>query len=154
MGFLSGARKGGSTKNSKGREVNTNPIKLVRSEKFICNRKGKIGPRARAQTVGDSGEKRSSSGVAKVGILRLRFLWMLNAHGCQLLLRRGVVPWWRRGSYATKVISPYFIHRPPSEYFHYFKFLTPPSWNKWCPMKILLALKECYLWDHTRLIKT
>ena len=27
----------------------------------------------------------------------------LDAHGCLLLWRRDIVPWWRRGSYATKI---------------------------------------------------
>ena len=61
-----------------------------------CEIKGKgrtINPRAR--------EMRSSLSVVKVGILRLRLSRGLDARGCWLLRRRSVMPWWRRGSYAT-----------------------------------------------------
>ena len=47
------------------------------------------------------GEMRSSLGVVKLGILRLRLSRGLDARGCQPLRRRSVMPWWRRGSYAT-----------------------------------------------------
>ena len=48
------------------------------------------------------GEMRSSLGIVKIGILRLRLSRGLDARGCRLLRRRSVMPWWRRGSYATK----------------------------------------------------
>ena len=47
------------------------------------------------------GEMRSSLGVVKLGILHLRLSRGLDARGCRLLWRRSVIPWWRRGSYAT-----------------------------------------------------
>ena len=47
------------------------------------------------------GEMRSSLGVVKLGILRLRLSRGLDARGCRLLRRRSVMPWWQRGSYAT-----------------------------------------------------
>ena len=95
MGFLSGARNGESTKKPKGREINADPLKTYGPNEFINEgrRMGKIGPRARARSVVDRGEMKSSSGVAKIGILRLRLSWGLDTHGCWLLLRLGVVPW-------------------------------------------------------------
>ena len=50
------------------------------------------------------GKMRSSLGIVKLGILRLRLSRGLDARGCRLLRRRTVMPWWRRGSYATKWI--------------------------------------------------
>ena len=47
------------------------------------------------------GEMRSSLGVVKLSILCLRLSRGLDARGCRLLRRRSVMPWWRRGSYAT-----------------------------------------------------
>ena len=85
----------------RGRKVNTGLLKHVRSEKFINNGKGKIGPRTRAWSVGGRGESKSSSFVEKVAILHLRLSWGLDMRGCRLL-RRGVVPWWLLGSYGTK----------------------------------------------------
>ena len=49
------------------------------------------------------GEMRSSLVVLKLGILRLRLSRGLDARGCRLLRCRSVMPWWRRGSYATTV---------------------------------------------------
>ena len=43
---------------------------------------GKIGPRMRAWSVVECGEMKSSSGIAKIGILRLRSLWGVDARGC------------------------------------------------------------------------
>ena len=37
----------------------------------------------------------------KLGILRLRLSRGLDARRCRLHRRRSVMPWWRRGSYAT-----------------------------------------------------
>ena len=51
------------------------------------------------------GEMRSSLGVVKLGILRLRLSRGLDARGCRLLRRCSVMPWWRRGSYATNIES-------------------------------------------------
>ena len=48
------------------------------------------------------GETKSSSGVVELCIVRLRMSWGLDASGCRLLRRRGVVPRWRQGSYATR----------------------------------------------------
>ena len=96
MGFLSGARKGGSTKKPKGRERDKCVLAKTRAvrKKFINEgqRKGKIGPRARAQSVVNGGETKSSSGVTKIDILQLRLSWGLDARGCRLLLRCGIVP--------------------------------------------------------------
>ena len=75
------------------------PAKTRAVRKVHKQGKGKIGPCARAQSVVYCGETKSSSGVAKVSILRLRLSWGLDAHGCRLLLLYGVVPWWRWGSY-------------------------------------------------------
>ena len=47
------------------------------------------------------GETRSLRSVAEVSILRLCLSRGLDARGCWLLQLRGVMPWWRRGSYAT-----------------------------------------------------
>ena len=47
------------------------------------------------------GKTRSLHSVAEVSILRLCLSRGLDARGCRLLRRRGVMPWWRRGSYAT-----------------------------------------------------
>ena len=49
------------------------------------------------------GDTKSSSGVVERGVLRLRLSWGLDAHGCRLLRCHGVVPWWRRGTYATTI---------------------------------------------------
>ena len=38
----------------------------------------------------------------KLGILHLRLSRGLDARRCRLHRRRSVMPWWRRGSYATK----------------------------------------------------
>ena len=51
------------------------------------------------------GEMKSSLGVVKLGILRLRLSRGLDARGCRLLQRHSVMPWWQRGSYATTVSS-------------------------------------------------
>ena len=51
------------------------------------------------------GEKRASLGVVKLGILRLRLSRGLDARRCRLHRRRSVMPWWRRGSYATTMSS-------------------------------------------------
>ena len=48
------------------------------------------------------GEKRVSLGVVKLGILRLRLSRGLDARRCRLHRRRSIMPWWRRGSYATR----------------------------------------------------
>ena len=47
------------------------------------------------------GETRSLRGVVEVSILRLCLPRGLDARGCRLLRRHGVMPWCRRGSYAT-----------------------------------------------------
>ena len=47
------------------------------------------------------GEMKSSLGVVKFGILRLRLSRGLDARGCRLLRRRSVMTWWGRGSYTT-----------------------------------------------------
>ena len=62
---------------------------------------GKITPRAREPCEMCRSEMRSSLGVVKLGILHLRLSRGLDARGCRLLRRRSVMPWWRRGSYAT-----------------------------------------------------
>ena len=50
MGFLSGAQREGPLKNPKGKErENADPLKHVRSEKFINN--GNISPCVRARSV-------------------------------------------------------------------------------------------------------
>ena len=73
-----------------------------------CEIKGKgrtINPRAREPDEVCGGEMKSSLSVVKVGILRLRLSRGLDARGCWLLRRCSVMPWWRRGSYAT--IDPF-----------------------------------------------
>ena len=68
---------------------------------------GKITPRAREPCEMCRSEMRSSLGVVKLGILHLRLSRGLDARGCRHLRRRSVMPWWRRGSYATSgPISP------------------------------------------------
>ena len=72
--------------------------------KFIIKGKiEKITPRAREPSEMCHGEMKSSLGVVKIGILHLRLSRGLDARGCQLLRRCSVMPWWRRGSYATKL---------------------------------------------------
>ena len=56
----------------------------------------------------ERGEMKSSSSVAKLGILRLCLSWGLDAHGCRPLRHRGVVPWWRQGSCATMLLLQEF----------------------------------------------
>ena len=73
--------------------------------KFIIKEKTeKITPRAREPCEMCRGEMRSSLGVVKLGILRLRLSRGLDARGCWLLRRRSVMPRWRRGSYATNQV--------------------------------------------------
>ena len=74
------------------------PLKHVRANKVHNEIKtGKITPCAREPCEMCRGEMRSSLGVVKLGILRLRLSRGLDARGCQLLRRRSVMPWWRRG---------------------------------------------------------
>ena len=73
----------------------------------------KITPRAREPYEMCRGEMRSSLGVVKLGILRLHLSRGLDARGCRLLRRRSVMPWWRRGSYATtNGLSKAFLLEP------------------------------------------
>ena len=60
------------------------------------------------------GETRSLHSVAEVSILRLCLSRGLDARGCRLLRRRGVMPWWRRGSYATtpSLLRSLFLSSP------------------------------------------
>ena len=67
---------------------------------------GKITPHAREPCEMCRSEMRSSLGVVKLGILHLRLSRGLDAHGCRLLRRRSVMPWWRRRSYATRPSIP------------------------------------------------
>ena len=60
-----------------------------------------ITSRAREPDEVCGGEMKSSLSVVKVDILCLRLSRGLDARGCRLLWRRSVMPWWRRGSYAT-----------------------------------------------------
>ena len=62
---------------------------------------GKITPRACDPCEMCRSEMRSSLGVVKLDILHVRLSRGLDARGCRLLRRRSVMPWWRRGSYAT-----------------------------------------------------
>ena len=88
--------KGGEKKICKG------PLKHVRANKVHNEIKtGKITPRAREPCEMCRNEMRSSLGVVKLDILHLRLSRGLDARGCRLLRRRSVMPWWRRGSYAT-----------------------------------------------------
>ena len=74
--------------------------------KFIIKEKiEKITPRANEPGEMCRGEMKSSLGVVKLGILGLRLSGVLDARGCQLLRRRSVMPWWRRGSYAATKFS-------------------------------------------------
>ena len=77
-------------------EMKEGPLKHVRADKFQYEER-KIDPRTR----NGLGETRSSSGIAELRILRLRLLWGLDARGCRLFRRCDIMPWWRRGSYAT-----------------------------------------------------
>ena len=43
-----GPEREGPLRNPKGREINADPVKHVRFQKFINNRKGKTGPRVQA----------------------------------------------------------------------------------------------------------
>ena len=81
--------------------------------KFIMKEKTeKITPRAREPCEMCRGKMRTSLGVVKLGILRLRLSRGLDARGCRLLWRRSVMPWWRRGSYATSLchVSMFLEH--------------------------------------------
>ena len=74
---------------------------------------GKITPLAREPCEMCRGEMRSSLGVVKLGILHLRLSRGLDARGCRLLRRRTVMPWWRRGSYATRAATQRRYSTPP-----------------------------------------
>ena len=105
MGFLSGGRRGGSTKKPKGKERDKcGSAKHVQSEEV---HKQHRKDRSTCES-SECGETKSSSGVAKIDILCLRLSWGLDAHGCRLLQRRDVVPWWQWG----------FVHHQQTRYRH------------------------------------
>ena len=76
----------------RGEEDKRGPAKnTCGSRKFKMGKEDR-STRARAGSVIDLSETTSSSSVAEIGILRLRLSWGLDARGCRLLRRRGVVP--------------------------------------------------------------
>ena len=78
-------------------------LNTCRLIKFII--KEKITPRAHEPGEMCRGEMKSSLGVVKLGMLRLRLSRGLDTRRCRILQRRSVMPLWRRGSYATNSFS-------------------------------------------------
>ena len=118
-----GPEREGPLRNPKGKERDdADPLKHVRSKKFISN--GNIKSTCASS---ECGETKSTSGVVEVGILCLHLLWGLDACGCQLLRRRGVVPSWNGGHHASTGVhrARFIIRRYNSSYeqlkFKYFK---------------------------------
>ena len=77
-------------------EIKEGPLNTCGPIKFKTRKDGRF---MRASS--ERSEMRSSSGVVKLDILRLRLSWGLDTRGCRLLRHRGVMPWRQRGSYTT-----------------------------------------------------
>ena len=98
--------KAGSTKKPKERyRYKRGPLNTCGPTKCI-NEGRRKGKDRSTRASSECSETTSSRSVAKISILRLRLSWGVDTRGCQLLWRRGVVPWWRRESYAP---NPYLV---------------------------------------------